>query len=129
MATARRRKAGTFEQLSLALAPRARPQYPVELMDVGYFTGVRMSTGVWWLTVGIKKAAYANEERTPQAWWRDVAPKDYTLHGWSEDGRYIQNERDDDESPAKPFELRTQAVRWLRAFNEAYQAWRMEAWT
>lgn len=127
--TRRRRKSGIFEQLSLSLAAPVRAEQPVELMDVGYFTGVRMSTGVWWLTVGLPKAAYAHEARTPQAWWRTVAPELFTLHIWSEDLRYVQAEQDDDESPVVHYVTRAAATRLLRTFNEHYQDWRMEAWT
>lgn len=124
----RRRKPGIFEQLSLSLAAPVRAEQPVELMDVGYFTGVRMSTGVWWLTVGLPKPAFAHEERTPQAWWRDVAPTLFTLHIWSDDRRYVQGEQDDEESPVVFYEMRAAATRLLRTFNEHYQDWRMESW-
>ena len=122
----RRRKVGTLEQLSFTLAAAPPPEHPVEVFDVGYFTGVRMSTGVYWVTVGLKKRIFEGQQRTPQTWWRDVAPELFTLHGWSDDKRYVQNEADDDETPPQSFKTRSQAMRWLRVFNEAFQEWRME---
>lgn len=104
------------------------PVVPVEEMTVGYFLGVKMSTGNWWLTVAPPKPSYLRETRTPARWWAECCRDEYTLHGWCPDGVHIITDRDDPESPQRVFELRATATMWLRSFNEAYQNWRMEAY-
>lgn len=127
----RRRKPRVIqEQLAFDLAAVTPPPpvVPVDQMTVGYFLGIKMSTGNWWLTVAPPQFSYLHEARTPQRWWQECCRDEYTLHGWCPEDVHVLTERDDVESPATPFDLRVKATRWLKSFNESYQLWRMEAY-